>query len=321
MESKAFDLFIVYASADADFVRGYLLPALDLPPSRVLLVDKLTPGASLVAEIEQGVSRSRFTVVVLSSAHLDHRWAAFGEQLASYLSVESAHVIPLRRTGGRIPLRLESRVALDFTDRSRWDPEVARLRQLLDITAPAREQIPCPYPGMRPFATHEADRFFGRGKEIGDLLGRLDRGEREVYVIGPSGSGKSSLVQAGLLYALEAGPSRSERRFIVRTMRPGERPTDRLAKALEGDLATPAATLGALVARHPQAERVLVFVDQLEELFTLADAAKQQRFVATLRTLRAESRCYLLLIGKILGPGDEQVDRTGVTPSRSRGST
>src|SRR6185369_14076232 len=77
------------------FVHGYLLPALNLPPSRVQLVDDLTPGASLVAEIERGVSRSRFTVAVLSPAFLEDRWAVFGEQLASHLSVKDVRVIPL----------------------------------------------------------------------------------------------------------------------------------------------------------------------------------------------------------------------------------
>src|SRR6185369_14850750 len=61
--------------ADRDFVHGYLLHALNLPPSRVQLVDDLTPGASLVAEIERGVPRSRFTVAVLSPAFLEDRWA------------------------------------------------------------------------------------------------------------------------------------------------------------------------------------------------------------------------------------------------------
>jgi hypothetical protein len=75
----AFDLFVVHAAADADFVRGYLLPALNLPSSRVLLVDELTPGASVVSEIAHGVWRSRFTVAVLSPAYLADRWAVFGE--------------------------------------------------------------------------------------------------------------------------------------------------------------------------------------------------------------------------------------------------
>src|SRR5262249_9455104 len=126
--------------------------------------------------------------------------------------------------------------------------------------------------------------------------GWLDRGEREIYAIGPSGSGKSSLVQAGLLHVLVTGLSRLERSFLVRTMRPGERPTDRLAKVLEGDPAMPAATINGLAIRHPPAARVLVVIDQLEELFTLADGAERQRFIATLRVLHAESQCHFLLV-------------------------
>jgi len=290
-----FDLFVVHAPADADFVRGYLLPELNLPPLRVLLVDELTPGGHFVSEIALGVMHSRFTVAVLSPAYLEDRWAVFGEQLASYMSVEEVHVIPLRLMDCELPLQLRARVSLDFTDRAGWEVQATRLRKLLHTAAPVAEQIPCPYPGMRPFAEHDASRFFGRDKEIDDLIGRLDRGEREIYVIGPSGSGKSSLVQAGLLHRLDAGSSRLERSLVVRTMRPGERPTGRLAMALEGDLATPARTIDALVARHPPAERVLVFVDQLEELFTLADAAERQRFIATLHTLREDTRCCLVL--------------------------
>jgi len=330
MESDAaspeFDLFVVYASADADFVRGYLLPALNLPSSRVLLVDKLMPGAPLVSEIARGVSRSRFTVVVLSPAYLADRWPVFGEQLASYLSVEDVHVIPLRRADCKLPLDLEFRVTLDFTDRASWDPEVARLRELLQTTAPAGEQIACPYPGMRPFAAIEASRFFGRDKEIDALIGRLDRGEREIYVIGPSGSGKSSLVQAGLLHVLEAGSSRLGRSFVVRIMRPGDRPADRLAKALEADLATLIAAIDAFMARHVPAERILVFVDQLEELFTLADAVERHRFIQALRTLREDVRCYLLfalradfygaLMDSELWPDLAGISRLDVAPLR-----
>lgn len=294
-ETYAFDLFVVYAAADADFVRGYLLPALNLPSARMLLVDDLTPGAVVVSEIARGVSSSRFTVAVLSAAYREDRWAVFGEQLASYMSVEDIHIIPLRLADCQIPLQLESRVAVDFTNRLGWEEQAARLRKLLHTAAPTDEQIPCPYPGMRPFAAHEASGCFGRDKEINDLIGRLDRGEREIYVIGPSGAGKSSLVQAGLLHALDTGSSRLGRSFAVCAMRPGDRPTDQLARALAGDVATPSAIIDSFVARHFPAERILVFVDQLEELFTLADATERQRFIAMLRILRADPRCYLLL--------------------------
>jgi len=112
-----FDLFVVHAATDADFVRGFLLPALNLPPSRVLLFDDLTPGAYFVSEIARAVTCSRFTVVVLSPACLEDRWAVFGEQLASHVSVEDVHVIPVRLTDCELPLQLQARVALDFTDR------------------------------------------------------------------------------------------------------------------------------------------------------------------------------------------------------------
>ena len=61
-----------------------------------------------------------------------------------------------------------------------------------------------PYPGLRPFASHEADIFFGRETHTDRLLEILKR-ERFLAIVGPSGSGKSSLMRAGLLPALEMG--------------------------------------------------------------------------------------------------------------------
>jgi hypothetical protein len=77
--TPAFELFVVHDAADADFVRGYLLPALAVAPPRVLLVDELTPDAGLVSELARGVARSRSSIAVLSPAYLEHRWAVFGD--------------------------------------------------------------------------------------------------------------------------------------------------------------------------------------------------------------------------------------------------
>jgi formylglycine-generating enzyme required for sulfatase activity len=140
-----FDLFVVHAAADAGFVREYLLPALALPRSRVLLIDELPLGGLVVSEIDRGVSRSRYTVAVLSPAYLEDRWADFGEQLASYLSRKDVRVIPLRWIDCELPFRLEARVALDFTDKDRWAWETARLRDLLHSPAPAAARVPYPY--------------------------------------------------------------------------------------------------------------------------------------------------------------------------------
>ena len=51
--AHAYDLFVVHAATDAEFVRGYLLPALNLPSSRVLLVDDLPLGGVIVSEVER----------------------------------------------------------------------------------------------------------------------------------------------------------------------------------------------------------------------------------------------------------------------------
>jgi energy-coupling factor transporter ATP-binding protein EcfA2 len=85
---------------------------------------------------------------------------------------------------------------------------------------------------MRAYTADEAGSFHGRDAEIAELLGRLRAGEREIFVIGPSGSGKSSLVTAGLLPRLARGIT-GRGPFVVRELRPGEQPSVRLGQALE----------------------------------------------------------------------------------------
>jgi len=143
------DLFVVHAPADAAFVRAYLLPALDLPSSRVLLVDELPLGGLVVSEIDRAVSRSRYTIAVLSPAYLEDRWADFGAEIATHLSLKDARVIPLRLVDCELPVRLEARIALDFTDKGRWEWETARLRDLLCSPGLIAPPIPYPYPHKR----------------------------------------------------------------------------------------------------------------------------------------------------------------------------
>src|SRR5262245_25296841 len=61
-----------------------------------------------------------------------------------------------------------------------------------------------PYPGLRPFRRDESDIFFGRDTQVDELLVKLVQ-HRMLAVVGTSGCGKSSLVRAGMLSALEAG--------------------------------------------------------------------------------------------------------------------
>lgn len=160
-----------------------------------------------------------------------------------------------------------------------------------------------PYKALRPFDEGDAADFFGREALAAQLAARLQRAGEEgrfLAVVGASGSGKSSVVRAGLVPGLRRQPGR-----YVAVLTPGERPIERLAEALASTSGQPAAELlvllysgeGGLVravsrilAGDPQAELLLV-IDQFEELYTLLDDAEQRRFVlANLATLVADPR-------------------------------
>jgi ABC-type glutathione transport system ATPase component len=101
-------------------------------------------------------------------------------------------------------------------------------------------EIKGPYPGLRPFHSEESMIFFGRDQQVNDLMERLDRA-RFTAVIGASGSGKSSLVRAGLIPALESGVMvAAGARWRFAAMRPEGKPLYYLAQALiEGIGPTP----------------------------------------------------------------------------------
>jgi hypothetical protein len=132
-----------------------------------------------------------------------------------------------------------------------------------------------PYPGLRPFEEHEALLFHGRQSHTEELLGRL-AANRFLAVIGSSGSGKSSLVRAGLLPALHRGYLvGATSRWRIAVMRPGNAPLANLAKALtEQGIAAPdnlgRSSLGLVNAVAEAGlrpgESVLIVADQFEEL-------------------------------------------------------
>ena len=90
-----------------------------------------------------------------------------------------------------------------------------------------------PFPGLRPFEADEDHLFFGREKEIDDLLRRLGS-HRFLSVIGTSGCGKSSLVRSGLIPSLHSGVMvKAGSSWRIAVMRPGEDPIGHLAAALD----------------------------------------------------------------------------------------
>jgi WD40 repeat protein len=295
--APGYDLFIVHADADRAWVEGYLKPALGLEPGRAITPGDFALGAPIAAEFDRAVASSRYSVLVLSPAFLADRWSEFGEQLVSYTSVEKGRgrLVALTLHPCQPPPRLRFRVGLDCIDSTRWNEEVQRLRDLLDRPEPPPERIACPYPGMRPFADGFERFFFGRDAEIEGMV-RHFRNHRFLFVIGPSGSGKSSLVRAGLLPALERSRTVPPGYWRFRQMRPGARPVERLADVLEGDPSAPEPALARLLDADPPAGRLLLVIDQFEELFTqVEERAERSRFLDALAALRASERCALLI--------------------------
>ena len=144
-----------------------------------------------------------------------------------------------------------------------------------------------PFPGLRPFRTSEAHLFFGREGQSEELIERLMR-TRFLGVLGNSGSGKSSLVRAGLIPALHAGRKQaqvSDWKIVI--CRPGNSPIQNLAAALAGaalkdtrrEVVEPEvrrllpllmeSSFGLLEAEEGKGvrDKTLLIVDQFEELF------------------------------------------------------
>ncbi|WP_181410764.1 hypothetical protein [Nocardioides humi] len=153
--------------------------------------------------------------------------------------------------------------ALGIEDHQSWQEAIERLRWTPSLRAAGQD---APYKGLDSYQPEDAAWFFGRDDLTTEIVGAL--GSRiatggTVAVVGPSGSGKSSVLRAGVIPAVMGGGLPGKWRFVLVT--PGDRPA--LARALAGG------------------GQVLVVVDQLEELFTLCrDEAERHAFVDLLTT-------------------------------------
>jgi WD40 repeat protein/DNA-binding SARP family transcriptional activator len=144
-----------------------------------------------------------------------------------------------------------------------------RADQPLDDAAPTV----CPFKGLAAFEITDADYFFGRERLVAELVAKLV-GAPLVGVVGPSGSGKSSLVRAGLMPALAAGVLPGSDAWPQLLLRPGEHPLGELRRAQ-----------AELDAR----EHAVLVVDQFEEAFTACrDEDERHAFIDALARLGSE---------------------------------
>ena len=182
------------------------------------------------------------------------------------------------------------------------------------------DEVPNPFPGLRPFEFGDNHLFFGRDQQTTELTTRL-RKNRFVAVVGTSGSGKSSLVRAGLMPELLSGTmAGAGSSWETTIMRPGGDPLTNLANAIvDADLYDPeeediASQVRATLTRSglglveamrqselPQGTNFLLVVDQFEEIFRFRrsdDATDEQAafFVNLLLEASAQADLPLYII-------------------------
>ena len=170
-----------------------------------------------------------------------------------------------------------------------------------------------PYKGLRAFQQADAADFFGRGSMISRVLERLQEPVVEnnfLAVIGPSGSGKSSLVKAGVLPALRAGRIPGSEDWFYAEMVPGEAPVEELAAALLSVSTSPlpgivdtlrdnvdGLALGVYEALPARDSKLLLMIDQFEELFTQVEqeSDRQQFLELILHAVKAEDSPIIII--------------------------
>jgi CHASE2 domain-containing sensor protein len=295
-----FDVFLSYNSRDREIVeriaerlkRSGLEPWLDKWAQ--------TPGGEWQEELARGIEASRACAVFVGPSDL----GAWGLQELAFALDRSTRerdfrVFPVLLPGLRepfdptvLPHFLRTRTWVDYrrgyeSDRALQDL-IAAVRGVPFGPSVATEPWTglTPYRGLQPFGEGDAKLFFGRDREVQRLVEMLKR-VRFLAVVGASGSGKSSLVRAGLVAALRAGALSDVTGWTICVLQPGADPLGTLAARIValGNGAGMQATLDALgddprtlhlasalaLTSRPSGERLLLVVDQLEETFTLAN--------------------------------------------------
>ncbi|MEU9397624.1 WD40 repeat domain-containing protein [Streptomyces sp. NPDC048324] len=183
-----------------------------------------------------------------------------------------------------------------------YETGVRRARRALAAGEPDAE---CPYPGLAAFAEAQSHWFFGRDALTAELLVRLDERLRQggaLVVVAPSGAGKSSLLHAALLPALARGalPAPGSAHWPRLLITPTPHPMGALSTSLDqalgidlrdadrGPLEYAARVLDAVSAGGAPGRRLVLVVDQAEELFTLCGNERERRdFLDVLTVLAA----------------------------------
>lgn len=309
-QAQRFDVFLSHNSVDKPAVEPLArrLRSAGLEPW--LDVWQLTPGGNWQEELGVGLRRSAACAVFVGAAGLGD-WAREELQVALDRAAKdrSFRVFLVLLPGiaepfdpSALPPFLATRTWVDLRSGLAAEPALQHLVRAVKGVAPGGPAEPqpgvCPYRGLQAFDEEHAPFYFGRQRELQRLVERL-KGARLLAVLGPSGSGKSSLVRAGLLPALRGGALPGSESWTVRKFTPGAQPLTALAAqltrlapevAMQGtldrlrdDLRSLHLAVALALADQPPGQQLVWLVDQFEEIFTLCgDAAERQAFIDNL---------------------------------------
>ncbi|HEY7621757.1 MAG TPA: BTAD domain-containing putative transcriptional regulator, partial [Solirubrobacteraceae bacterium] len=188
----------------------------------------------------------------------------------------------VRRLSGAAGRAASRRAGLRAAEDELAGDVAAALEAARERERPAPDVLVCPFKGLAAFEPEDAAFFFGRERLVAEMVARL-AGAPLLALVGPSGSGKSSALRAGLLPALGQGILPGSQGWAVALLRPGEHPMGALEEATS--VAAPDG-------------RLVLAVDQLEEIFVACeDEHERAAFMdALVRSARDPGRRALVLI-------------------------
>ncbi|HMO46805.1 MAG TPA: TIR domain-containing protein [Rubrivivax sp.] len=311
-------IFVSHSSVDQAIARDIMDWLRSLGFDNAFLdIDERTgirPGDKWEARLYEELAACSAVVLVVTPNWLASKWC-FAEFVQARATGKAIFPIIFTPDGGQTFAGDLQRV--DFST----DPEGGRrslAQRLKDLALDVQSGFDwdarrAPYPGLPAFEREDAAVYFGRDLEVRELIDRLRArramgGAHMLAVLGASGSGKSSLLRAGVLPRLQ----KFEPGFVVvPPLRPGADPCAELAKALAEALGQP--TQWRTLLEHLQAEpgavasdllmaagrreaTLLITIDQAEELFSATPAEARARFADWLRALHKQPVLLLLTL-------------------------
>ncbi len=240
--STTYDLFMSHNGLDKPLVERLCWALLDAGLRPWFDKWDLAPGDVWIREIER-VLETVPAVLVCVGAHGLSAWHDAERQAAIHrvTSKGSGVVVPVLLPGAPeqvdLPVFLRGLQSVDLRAEQAWEAGIVRLAGTLLGKKPSPpafidEGRARPYRGLQPFTEADAGWMFGREREESKLLDALREGQRFITVVGASGSGKSSLVRAGVVPAVRTGGVDGRQRWHAMVLRPGPRPCHALALKL-----------------------------------------------------------------------------------------